>query len=58
VVAKGKSCCLLYKTHMKVHRDELFAVEDSSSPNLWHRRLGHMSEKRVADFGKDVTHSC
>jgi transposase InsO family protein len=52
VVAKGKSCCSLYKTHMKVHRDELFAVEDSSSPNLWHKRLGHMSEKGLQILAK------
>jgi transposase InsO family protein len=52
VVAKGKSCCSLYKTHMKVHRDELFTVEDSSSPNLWHRRLGHMSEKGLQILAK------
>ena len=24
---------------------ELNAVEDESSPNLWHKRLGHMSQK-------------
>ncbi|KAF8378616.1 hypothetical protein HHK36_029964 [Tetracentron sinense] len=52
VVAKGKTCFTLYKTHAKVCKNELNAVEDSSSPNLWHKRLGHMSEKGLQIMAK------
>ncbi|KAF8391931.1 hypothetical protein HHK36_022271 [Tetracentron sinense] len=52
VVTKGKACCTLYKTHAKVCKNELNAVEDSSSPNLWHKRLGHMSEKGLQIMAK------
>ncbi|VFQ84241.1 unnamed protein product [Cuscuta campestris] len=46
-VARGKLCCTLYKTHLKVCTSELNAVEEKTSPNLWHRRLGHVSEKGI-----------
>ncbi|KAF8387595.1 hypothetical protein HHK36_026248 [Tetracentron sinense] len=52
VVAKGKACCTLYKTQAKVCKNELNAAEDSSSPNLWHKRLGHMSEKGLQIMAK------
>ncbi|KAA8526119.1 hypothetical protein F0562_007781 [Nyssa sinensis] len=45
VVARGKACCTLYKTNLKMCRDGLNSIEDGTSPNLWHKRLGHMSEK-------------
>lgn len=45
VVARGKLCCSLYKTHAKVCSNQLNAVEDDASPNLWHRRLAHVGEK-------------
>ncbi|GKV15591.1 hypothetical protein SLEP1_g26368 [Rubroshorea leprosula] len=45
VVAKGRACCPLYKTHMKMCGGQLNTVEDEASPNLWHNRLAHMSEK-------------
>lgn len=48
VVAKEKKCCSLYKTEM--------SLVNVSSPNfkadLWHRRLGHMGEKRLEVFRK------
>ena len=46
VVARGKMCCTLYKTYGKICKSELNAIEESF-PSLWHRRLGHMSEKRL-----------
>lgn len=46
-VARGKLCCTLYKTHLKVCSGELNAIEEKTSPNLWHRRLGHVSEKGI-----------
>uniref|UniRef100_A0A3Q7FXG3 Uncharacterized protein n=1 Tax=Solanum lycopersicum TaxID=4081 RepID=A0A3Q7FXG3_SOLLC len=47
IVARGKLCCTLYKTHLKVCSGELNAIEEKTSPNLWHRRLGHVSEKGI-----------
>ncbi|CAH9088439.1 unnamed protein product [Cuscuta epithymum] len=44
-VARGELCCSLYKTYLTVCSGELNAVEEKNSPNLWHRRLGHMSDK-------------
>ena len=44
VVAKGEACCTLYKTQGKVGNSELHAIEGTSLV-LWHKRLGHISEK-------------
>ena len=52
VVAKDKSYCSLYKTHIKVCCDELLTMEDSSFPNLWHKRLGHIKEKGLQILAK------
>ncbi|GKV35980.1 hypothetical protein SLEP1_g44167 [Rubroshorea leprosula] len=52
VVAKGRACCSLYKTHMKMCGGQLNAVEDEASPNLWHKRLAHMSEKGLQLLAK------
>ena len=43
--ARGKICCTLYKTQVKLCKDVVSATQEDSSPNLWHRRLAHMSEK-------------
>ena len=40
-------CCLLYKTHLKIYGSELDMVENDASLNLWHKRMAHMSEKRL-----------
>ncbi|CAH9099291.1 unnamed protein product [Cuscuta epithymum] len=45
VVARGHICGTLYKTHAKLCHPSLNAVEEEISPNLWHRRLGHLSMK-------------
>ena len=45
VLAGGKICCTLYKTQVKVCKDVVSATQENSTPNLWHRRLAHMSEK-------------
>ena len=52
VVAKGKVCCTLYKTASQVCRDGLHISEHGVSPNLWHRRLAHMSEKGLEILAK------
>ncbi|CAN0905823.1 Retrovirus-related Pol polyprotein from transposon TNT 1-94, partial [Linum grandiflorum] len=46
-VARGELCCTLYKTYFDVCYGEVNAVEEKNSPNLWHRRLGHMSDKGI-----------
>lgn len=46
-VARGELCCSLYKTYLSVCSGELNAVEEKNSPNLWHKRLGHMSDKGI-----------
>ncbi|CAJ2645710.1 unnamed protein product [Trifolium pratense] len=48
-IACGKKSGTLYMTAGACH---LIAVATNESPNLWHRRLGHMSEK-----GMKVMHS-
>ena len=51
VVAKGEVCCALYKTQGKICKNGLNAAADSS-PSLWHKRLGHMSEKGLQILAK------
>ena len=45
VFARGEICCTLYKTQVKLCKDVVNAAQEDSSPNLWHRRLDHMSGK-------------
>ena len=50
--ARGKICCTLYKTQVKLCKDVFNAAQEDSSPNLWHRRLAHMSEKGLRILAK------
>ena len=52
VLAKGKIFCTLYKTQVKVCKDVVIATQEDSTPNLWHRRLAHMSEKELQILAK------
>ena len=52
VFAKGKICCTLYKTQVKLCKDVVSAAQKDSSPNLWHRQLAHMSEKGLQILAK------
>ena len=45
VMARGRLCCPMYKTQAKVCGGQLNIVNDDTSPDLWHKRLAHMSEK-------------
>ncbi|WVZ05968.1 hypothetical protein V8G54_019314 [Vigna mungo] len=49
IIARGKKNGTLYKTAGACH---LIAVAANENPNLWHQRLGHMSEK-----GMKIMHS-
>nr|KYP40338.1 Retrovirus-related Pol polyprotein from transposon TNT 1-94 [Cajanus cajan] len=48
-IARGKKSGTLYKTTEACH---LITVAANDNPNLWHQRLGHMSEK-----GMKIMHS-
>ena len=37
VFVRGKICCTLYKTQVKLCKDVVSAAQEDSSPNLWHR---------------------
>ena len=52
VFARGKICCTLYKTQVKLCKDVVSATQEDSSPNLWHRWLAHMSEKGLQILAK------
>ena len=52
VLARGKICCTLYKTQVKVCKDVVNATQEDSTPNLWHRRLAHMSENGLQILAK------
>ena len=45
VVARGSAYCSMYKTYAKVCKSNLNTIQENSSADLWHKRLGHMSEK-------------
>ena len=45
VLARGKKTSTLYMTLSP--RDTIVVAEASTDASLWHRRLGHMSEKRI-----------
>ena len=52
VFGRGKICCTLYKTQVKLCKDVISVAQEDSSPNLWHRRLAHMSEKGLQILAK------
>ena len=45
LLARGKKTGTLYMTSSP--RDTIAVVDASTDTSLWHRRLGHMSEKRM-----------
>ena len=45
IVAKGSKQGCLYVTKTKLCNDVLNIAENEASAELWHKRLGHMSEK-------------
>ncbi|CAH9109494.1 unnamed protein product [Cuscuta epithymum] len=49
IVARDKRCSKLYMTHPKIFKDRVNAVRgESDMTDLWHKRLGHMSEKGMS----------
>ena len=51
VVARGEVCFMLYKTLGKICKNGLNVATDSS-PSLWHKILGHISEKGLQILAK------
>ena len=45
MVSRGAGYSKLYKTQVKLIKDGLNAVENVALPDLWHKRLAHLSEK-------------
>ncbi|KAL0404120.1 UNVERIFIED_CONTAM: Retrovirus-related Pol polyprotein from transposon TNT 1-94 [Sesamum radiatum] len=50
-IARGHICGTLYKTHLKICTDSLNIAEEASQ-DLWHQRLGHVSEKGLTSLIK------
>ncbi|XP_048234354.1 uncharacterized protein LOC125370936 [Ricinus communis] len=48
IVARGKRCSKLYMTHPKIFKDRVNIVVNTDMTDLWHKRLGHMSEKGMS----------
>ena len=55
VVAKGKKSGGLYRTTSSLVHGEVNVTSTTLSADLWHRRLGHMSEKGL-EFLKKKTY--
>ena len=51
-MARGTLYSPLYKTQVKVCKGQLNLVDDDTSPDLWHKRLTHMSEKGLQLLAK------
>ena len=45
VLARGKKNNNFYKTEVRLVKGEVNIVENEASTELWHKRLGHISEK-------------
>ena len=52
VVAKGKKQNTLYVMEAKLHKGEINVAQQDVSIELWHRRLGHISEKGLQTLAK------
>ncbi|CAH9100553.1 unnamed protein product [Cuscuta europaea] len=48
IVARGKRCSNLYMTHPKIFKDRVNVVVNTYMTDLWHKRLGHISEKGMS----------
>ena len=52
VVARGKKQNTLYVMEAKLHKGEINATQRDVSFELWHRRLGHISEKGLQTLAR------
>ena len=52
VIAKGVARGTLYKTNAEICQGELNAAHEENFADLWHKRMGHMSEKGLQILSK------
>ncbi|GKA22209.1 putative RNA-directed DNA polymerase [Tanacetum coccineum] len=52
IVARGKRESKLYMTHPKISKSIVNVVDNDDMTELWHKRLGHMSEKGMSILSK------
>ncbi|KAK0589658.1 hypothetical protein LWI29_016911 [Acer saccharum] len=52
ILARGKKCSTLYLLQAKLSKSSINAVEDENKVELWHKRLGHISEKGLTVLTK------
>ncbi|KAG7553078.1 Zinc finger CCHC-type superfamily [Arabidopsis thaliana x Arabidopsis arenosa] len=52
VVARGEKLSSFYLMQAKVSKDSVNALENDHAMELWHKRLGHMSEKGMSVLSK------
>ncbi|GJZ46052.1 putative RNA-directed DNA polymerase [Tanacetum coccineum] len=52
IVASGKRESKLYMTHPKISKSIVIAVDNDDMTELWHKRLGHISEKGMSILSK------
>jgi hypothetical protein len=52
ILARGKKINTLYKTEARLVKGDVNVVENETSTELWHKRLGHMSEKGLQVLAK------
>jgi hypothetical protein len=52
IVARGSKQGCLYVTKTKLYNDVLTLAENETMAELWHKRLGHMSEKGMQAFAR------
>ena len=58
MVARDRLCCLLYNTQAKVCGGQLNAIDDDTSPYLWHMQAASTYEREgVTTFGQTISHS-
>jgi hypothetical protein len=53
ILARGKKINTLYKIEAKLVKGDVNVVENETSTELWHKRLGHMSEKGLQVLAKN-----
>ena len=51
-MARGKEQNTLYVMKAKLHKGEINAPQQDVSIELWHRRLGHISEKELQTLAR------
>ena len=50
-MTRGKKYCTLYKTQVKLCVGDV-SIKEANSLKLWHRQLGHVSEKGLQVLAK------